>query len=304
MTIYLLIAAAVIVLLVLLDRTVQRLYQNSPTPHKITPDSIGISHESVWFPAIDGGTLHGWWIPGSPDAPVLILVHGWANNAGRLMDWIEHLHRLGYTLLAIDTRNHGDSSPFPRPSVWSFSQDTQAAVHYVSERFQGTAPPIGLVGFSVGGGASINTASVTPAVRAVLTVGAISHPLKVMRLTFDRKGIPYFPLVWMFFKYLQYRFRIPFHRIAPVRNIPQVHVPVFLIHGEVDDIVPVTQGQALLAAADRSHTRLWVVPGKGHGDCDADPQFWDKVEAFLQDTLKSKKAETGHGEAGLGTDRN
>ncbi len=268
-----------------LDRAVRKMYRNKPTPHTVSPGSLGIPYEDVRCPAEDGGSLHGWWMPGTPGAPVLILLHGWENNAGRLISYIEHLHPLGYNLFSIDARNHGDSSPHPQPTVWSFTQDALAAIRWILDRYGDGAPQIGLIGFSIGGGAAINAAALAPEVQALLTVGAISHPLKVMRVGFDRKGIPYFPLVWMFFKYLELRFRIPFDRIAPIRRVGSIPAPLFLVHGANDTIVPPEQGKELYAAAAQDRAQLWIVPSRGHGDCDEAPGFWDRVTQFLEQSL-------------------
>ena len=45
----------------------------------------------------------------------------------------------------------------------------------------------------MGGAASIYTASLDKRVKAVVTVGAFSHPEKVMGLEFKKHKIPYYP---------------------------------------------------------------------------------------------------------------
>ena len=113
------------------DVLVRRMYAyESPSPSK-TPADYGIPYEKVRIPAPRGGSLAGWWIPGEEGAPTLILVHGWSRNAQRMMPYIRALHPLGYNLLAFDARNHGDSSPYPRPTVYSFAEDALSAVHFV-----------------------------------------------------------------------------------------------------------------------------------------------------------------------------
>ena len=91
------------------------------------------------------------------------------------------------------------------------------------------------------------------------------------------------------FGYMKLRFGINFEKIAPVNNIPHADAHILLIHGEQDETIPLTQGQALDAAGNAEKSQLWVVPGKGHSDCDSHPQFWEKVGAFLQITLPVPK---------------
>ncbi len=48
-------------------------------------------------------------------------------------------------------------------------------------------------------------------------------------------------------------------------RIPKLRVPVFILHGDRDEIVPVAQGRALYAAAPEPR-RLEVIAGAGHND--------------------------------------
>src|SRR5207245_4633902 len=48
-------------------------------------------------------------------------------------------------------------------------------------------------------------------------------------------------------------------------RVPKLRVPVLILHGERDEIVPVAQGRALYAAAPEPR-RLEVVAGAGHND--------------------------------------
>ncbi|MBD3866514.1 MAG: alpha/beta fold hydrolase [Acidobacteria bacterium] len=284
MSLYLLIIPVLLLLWFVLDRLVSKHYRPKDTKHTFDPGKFGIPFETVRFDTADGGNLSGWWIPGKQDGPVLILVHGWENNAGRLIRFIREFHPLGYNLLAFDARSHGDSSFTAKTTVWSYTEDTLAAIRYVRER-NGNDSRIGLVGFSIGGGAAINAAAHSAGIRTVLTVGAVAHPLEVMRLTFDRKGVPYIPLVWIFFRYLELRYNIRFNRIAPVRHIGKVPAPVFLIHGEDDRIVLPDQSRKLMDAGNQDLVRIWIAPGLAHGEWDNLPLFWERVLQYLDETI-------------------
>ena len=67
--------------------------------------------------------LYGWWIDGNKDAPLLILVHGWGRNCGRMLPYIEKLYKEGYNLLAFDSRNHGISDKDEFSSMPKFTED-------------------------------------------------------------------------------------------------------------------------------------------------------------------------------------
>jgi uncharacterized protein len=264
-----------------LDALIDRMYAYKIEPHRLTPEKYGISFDEVRIPAADGGALYGWWLASAPAAPTLVLLHGWGRNLARVLPYIQSLHPLGYNLLAFDARNHGSSTPIRHPTVGTFAQDVVAAIAFLNQR---GVTQIGLVGLSVGGGAVINAAGWQKQIRAVVTVGAISHPVALMKYEFSKRHVPGF-LASFLLNYMRRRYGLDFDAIAPLNNIAQAEADFLIVHGENDQVVPLSHGQALAAAGIPGRTRLWAVPEKGHSDCHHHPQFWETVNTFLQKTL-------------------
>jgi pimeloyl-ACP methyl ester carboxylesterase len=273
-----------VLVIFLLDQLVERMYRNEKKSAQVTPQKYDIPFDEIHIPAKNGAELYGWWIPSAPHAPTLILIHGWGRNLSRMMPYIRALHAFGYNLLAFDARNHGNSSPLSHPTVGTFSEDALAVVDFISHSDLVAVRAIGILGLSIGGGAAINTASGDKRVKSVVTIGALSHPKDVMNLEFQKRKIPGFFAAFLL-GYIKLRFGIDFDKIAPVNNIPHAEANVLLIHGDRDETIPLAQGQALAAAGNPQKSQLWIVPDKGHSDCDSHPQFWEKVGAFLQTTL-------------------
>ncbi len=265
----------------LLDRFIDRMYDYKKEKHHFTPEKYGLHFNEVEIPAIQGAHLYGWLIPALPNAPTLVLVHGWGRNLARMMPYIRALHPLGYNLLAFDARNHGSSSFIEHPTVGTFAQDILSAVEFLQRRGLNR---IGVVGLSVGGGASINAAGWDNSIYSVITVGAISHPVELMKFEFRKRHIPGFAATFLL-AYMRHRFEMDFEAIAPIKNIAKSNADFLIIHGDRDETVPLEQARALIAAGRPKKTRLWVVPNKGHSDCNTHPQFWEKVGAFLQETI-------------------
>jgi len=273
-----------ILLIFSIDQLIERMYQYKIEPHRVTPEKYKILFDEIHIPSVKDTQLYCWWIPTSMDAPTLILLHGWGRNLACMMPYIRKLHPLGYNLLAFDTRNHGLSSPEKHPTVGTFSEDILAAVDFLAKSDLASSDSIGVLGLSIGGGAAINGASWDARIKSVVTVGAISHPVAVMNYEFHKRHIPNSMAKFILW-YMRLRFRLDFDKIAPVKNIARTNAAILLIHGDEDETVPLAQGQALAEAGNPTQTSLWVVPGKGHSNCYNHPQFWDKVDTFLQATL-------------------
>ncbi|GAB4524517.1 MAG: alpha/beta hydrolase [Anaerolineales bacterium] len=277
--------SALIVAAVLLffgvDLLVQRMYAYESPPPAKTPEKYGIPFEAMRIPAVDSGTLAGWWIPGQAQSPTLILVHGWSRNTQRMLPYIRHLHPLGYNLLAFDARNHGNSSPYPRPTVYSFAEDAVAAARFVRREHPDAARKMGIIGLSVGGGGAINAATLDERLDCVITVGAVGHPVWTMLPEMRKRGIPE-SIARLLLRVMEARYGLNFERIAPVNNIGKSRARILLIHGEADETISLSQAEALHQAGNPQRVQLWVVPGKGHSNCHTHPEFWERVEAFLQ----------------------
>jgi pimeloyl-ACP methyl ester carboxylesterase len=282
----------------LMDLWVRLVYHYPRTPHATTPAAEGIPFSEVRFSTARGRQLYGWWIPAHgaashPAPPVLILVHGWGRNVERMLAYVRQLHPRGYDLLAFDLRAHGSSDRDGYPNMLMFSEDIRAAVDFVASRGRG---PIGVVGLSVGGGAAIHAAAYDDRIDRVVTVGAVAHPVAVMRPEFEKRHVPYFPVVWLTLEYLQLRIGARFDRFAPVNVIGRAKARMLLVHGEEDAVVAVQQARSLARAGDPARVRLWTLPGRGHSDCHEEPGFWTAIDTFLREPMSATPAPGLRGE--------
>ena len=115
-----------------LDYGIGHMYAYDSPPHNRTPEKFDIPFEEIAIPTADGGSLYGWWMLNSPDAPTIILTHGWGRNIERMMAYIRKLHPQGYNLLVFDARNHGSSTLMRHPAtVGTFTDDILSAVNYL-----------------------------------------------------------------------------------------------------------------------------------------------------------------------------
>ena len=278
------ITVSVVIFALLLDRGIEKMYAYKIKPHRDTPAKFEIPFEEIQIPTKDGGALYGWWIPSEASAPTLILVHGWSRNVQRMMPYICALHPQGYNLLVFDARNHGSSTlTMHSPTVGTFTEDILDAVDYLLKSDKVSSSAIGLTGLSIGGGASVAAAGQDERIQAAITVGALSHPVKVMTAQFEERHIPKFVGSFLF-EYMRLRHGIDFNKIAPVVHIPNAKAEIMLIHGENDEIIPLEQANDFLAA-NPEKTQLWIVPEKGHSDCHFHEEFWERVNVFLEENL-------------------
>jgi len=257
---------------------VSRSFSFKQLPPAKDPSLFGMDFEEITFPTRRGKQLQGWWVPGDPSLPSLILVHGWARNRERMMDLLPVLKPAGYSFLLFDARSHGSSDPDGMSNMLKFSEDIRAAVDETLRR-SGGGKKIGVIGHSVGGAATLHAAAADKRISCLVTIGAFANPERLMKRDFLRKGIPG-PVSAILLWYISWRIGASFDEIAPENQLSRIQCPVFLIHGENDEIVPVEHGKEL-ARRGGDQMQAWFIRDRGHSDCDRDENFNQRILEFL-----------------------
>lgn len=206
----------------------------------------GLPLEEVWFQAEDGTKLFGWYVQSSAASPVLLWCHGNAGNIIHRLENLAELYRLGLSVFLFDYRGYGRSQG--KPSEEGLSQDALAAYRYVTET-RGVRPErLVLFGRSLGAAVAAEVASRKPAAGLILETPFPS--LAAMART-HYLGLP---MHWL----LSGRFPLS-------ERLARISVPVLVIHGDRDDIVPIALGREVFEAA-REPKSFYVIEGADHNN--------------------------------------
>ncbi|HEY1216636.1 MAG TPA: alpha/beta hydrolase [Bryobacteraceae bacterium] len=190
-----------------------------------------------------------------------MFLHG---NAGNVTHRIDHAHAIttaGSSILVLDYRGYGKSKGHPTEQGLYLDADTA----YDALAQLGFRPnQILLQGESLGTAVAVELASRRPCAGLILEspltslsnmAGAVLPVLgPILARGFDTR-----------------------------RKIGHIHVPLLVIHGDADEIVPFSQGQAVFKAANPPK-ELWRVPGAHHNDLlyIAGDDYVTRLRAFLQ----------------------
>jgi fermentation-respiration switch protein FrsA (DUF1100 family) len=211
-----------------------------------TPDQAGLDYHELAFSTGDGERLHGWWIDSRvPLLGHLLLCHG---NAGNIGDRVLHaalLTTVGFDVLLFDYRGYGRSSG--RPSEGSTYRDARAALACLLEHPEVDPTRVFYLGESLGAAVALDLALDHPPAGLVLLsaftgvreLGPVHYPFVPTALIPDA--------------------------YPTLRRIDDLRAPLLVLHGERDEIVPLSHGKALFDAA-RPPRDIHVFPGLGHND--------------------------------------
>ncbi len=100
------------------------------------------------------------WCWGDPADPPVVLVHGAYDHGRTWDDFAPRLVELGFHVVAIDVRGHGDSGRLSSGMAWSACTLDLCELARVLAPTPGT--PIGMIGHSMGGGQIVTAAATMP----------------------------------------------------------------------------------------------------------------------------------------------
>lgn len=212
----------------------------------------------------DGETLVGWWKPPEPGRSLLLYFHG---NGGALWNRKSRVRTLaenGRGLLIVSYRGYSGSTGAPTEE--GLRRDAAAAYRWLSSW---EPRRIVLYGESLGTGVAVRLAGEAP-------VGGLILDAPYTSTVDIAKGLFWYIPVSLLMR----------DQFRSIDRIGDVTVPLLVMHGELDGVIPIAQSELLFAAANEPK-RYLRLPGVDHvsvleaGGFAAVGRFLDGVEAGL-----------------------
>lgn len=212
--------------------------------------------EDVWISfksTADGSDvrLHGLWLP-QPDAqaPVLLYLHGARYDVRGSAPRMRRLHALGFSVLGVDYRGFGKSTP-GLPSEAMAAEDARAAWDWMAQRHPGARRFI--FGHSLGGAIGVDLASQVGDEAGLIVEGSFTSIPDVVS-TFRWGWLPVSPLITQ--------------RFDAASRVADIGSPLLVVHGSRDSLIPPRLGQQLYERA-REPKRFVLVEGGSHHNTNA-----------------------------------
>lgn len=268
----------------LLHRHVRARY-GKPAVRRGTQWPAGLVATDVSLPGPGGSTLRGWFCRPDENAvrpPGAVVLHGWGGSAADLAPIARPLLDAGVHTLFLDARCHGRSDDADFTSMPRFAEDVAAGVRWLRDQPHLDPERILLVGHSVGAGACLLAARDDPRIAAVVSLSSMADPREMMTRLLAGSHLPK-PFMRLALRLVEHLIGLRFREFAPLTTLPTLAVPVLLVHGEHDVVVPVADARRLAAAAPDA--TLLVVPGAGHADIDDATLVSDALREFALRTV-------------------
>ena len=257
---------AVLVVLATVVRLLEPRFAFFPlTGESVTPREFGIDYDPATVRTRDGERLRSWSLPRATARARLVYFHG---NGGNLSVWapiVAGIARRGYSVFAFDYRGYGVSTG--RPTERGMYRDVDAVVERFWRDSSGDTPVV-YWGRSLGVAMAAYAATVRAPDGLILESG-FPDARSLIRTS---------PLLAFLALFSTYRF--PCSEFINRLGTP---VPVLVVHGDDDHVVPISQGRALFDSV-AGPKQFVTIRGGDHNDLapsDADT-YWAAVGGFVE----------------------
>ena len=224
---------------------VQRSLMYFPETVRTAPAAAGLPQaQEVVLDTADGEKVIVWHVAPRGEQPVVLYFHGNGGSLRLRVDRFQRIAAAGVGLVALSYRGYGGSSG--KPTEQGLINDARAAYAFAAERYQ----RIALWGESLGTGVAVALAGEKPVTRMVLDAPYTSA------LDLARANHWYLPVRLL----MKDQFRSD-------ERIARVQAPVLIMHGEVDQIIPIAYGERLFAMI-QGPKQFARFPGGYHVDLD------------------------------------
>lgn len=174
----------------------------------------------------DGISLDGYYWPGaSGDRDVFVFFHGRGSHQGVGARYAQHLRGRGDAVMVASYRGFGGNPG--KPSRTGMEKDAAAFIARAKE-LVGPGARVWLVGHSLGGAVALDAAAGRSDIAGVILISAFAR-LSDAAPWYTR---PFLPDRW--------------NNLA---EVPQLKVPLLIVQGDRDDVIPAESGAKLSAAA-------------------------------------------------------
>ncbi len=209
---------------------------------------------------LDGGAgrIAVRYLPAPAGGRTLLYSHGNAEDLALLADLVDACRARGYGILAYDYEGYGTSDG--TPSEQAAYRDIERCWKFLTEEKRLPPSAIVVYGRSVGSG---------PAT----WLAARRRPFALVLEAPFTSAFAVVGLDWL-----------PGDRFPNLKRIDRVKCPLLIIHGDGDQVVPLSHGEALYKRAS-AMKKLDKVRGAGHNDIleTAGEAYWANLRAFLSE---------------------
>ena len=208
--------------------------------------------QALSFPVDEGVSIGGAFYPApeTEHAPNLLFFHGNGEVVADYDDIGPLYAELGINFAVVDYRGYGTSGGYP--SYSDMIRDAHIIFHQFSDMLKekGFCGPIFVMGRSLGSASALEIAANYPEdISGLILESGFAHTYNLLiRLGVDPRLL----------------YPSKEHLVSNLENMKEFGGPLLIIHGEIDEIIPLSDGLDLYEASINEEKEMLVIRSAGH----------------------------------------
>jgi len=140
----------------------------------------------------------------------------------------------------------------------------------------------------MGAATSLMTTAECKEIDAVVADCSYADVVSIIESEFSKRSdLPKFfiPIILFIAKNM---YDVDFTAVKPLEAVKEITVPIFIIHGGKDTMVPVQHAYRLAEACQNPDSKLWIVPEASHSNpyLARPTEYMNRIVSFFEDAFK------------------
>lgn len=264
---------------------------------RVSPADLGLSFDTMTFDVIDQQRgepnrirLAAWWVSCEHSrGRCVVLLHGYADAKVGSIAWAPLWRDLGFNVLAIDLRAHGESEGRHTTGGFFERHDLAQALDQLQQLRPNETRQIVLFGISLGSAVALATTIARPELVSAVVLdcpfadyqnAATSHAMRL--------GSPTRVVMPLAMRLAEWISGVRFREVQPLKMLRDIQRPVFIVQSADDAFVGERDMRTIEAAANEApQVQLWRVEGAEHllAYSTAPDEYVRRLREFLERSL-------------------
>jgi hypothetical protein len=238
---------------------------------RLSPGDLELPYADVKFEVIDEShrpsrklSFAAWWIPAkdaSSDRTV-ILLHGYSDAKVGAIGWAPLFHELGYHILAIDHRAHGESGGSIFTGGHHEKHDLSQVIDHLRQQQPAATRQLVLFGISMGSAIAAHAAAMRDDIDGLILESWVGDFIFASHAHTNLLGLPGGIVNALSAHFAAWLTSADFRRDRAILTLPKIKCPVLLILGTAD-VFGDREATRQVAAA-MPNVELWFPEGVEH----------------------------------------